>query len=154
MPDARGDYLPDRGYHTDRGYNTDRGGYASGYQSDGYQSEGGYGYQSESGYGYQSEGGYGYQSEGGYGYQSEGSYGRPDFDRSNIDRPRQSLQEDNRKTNMRMTHILKSYAMITSKLHGEEDFMQPPHSQMTVHVTHVEDNGYFFWGQVLVDVST
>ena len=130
MPDTHGDHLPHRGHMTDQGYHTDRG-HMTGYQSDGYQSEGGF-----------------------YGYRSEGSYAQSDFEGSNFDRPRHTMQEDHRKTNMRLTHILKSYAMITSKLHGEQDFMQPPNSQMTVHVTHVEENGYFFWGQVLVDVSS
>ena len=53
-----------------------------------------------------------------------------------------------------MTTVLKAYAIIVSKLRGEADFEQPVHSLMKVYVTHVEENGYFFWGQVLVDVST
>ena len=73
-------------------------------------------------------------------YSLPSSSGRPD-------------SSDMRNSQPKLTHTLKTYAIIVSKLRGEADYRFPVQSRIKVYVTHVEESGNFFWGQVLADVS-
>ena len=72
---------------------------------------------------------------------------------NSLDMNNNSMTGEKSNHKQRYTAIMKTYTIIIGKLRGEEDFQQPPKSRMQVVVTHVEKNGYFFWGQVLSDVS-
>ena len=79
------------------------------------------------------------------------AYSRQQQQQSELDMNKNGTPVKNGK--QRYTGIMKTYSIIVGKLRGEEDFQQPVKSRMQVVVTHVENNGFFFWGQVLADVS-
>jgi hypothetical protein len=66
--------------------------------------------------------------------------------------PRSQQQNRGSSNTQRLTTTLQDYTKIATKLRAEEQFQSVRDMQLTVMVTHVE-NEKIFWAQILQDVS-